>query len=226
MNRGIISPDKRIGFHSSSVRSTAPTASKVTSCTNRGLGAWASRSLRSTFGRLKTRRRRSQGALTSPKDSSLQRLPSEIGTTPEALVFQLDEQLNLARIQCLDRAAIRGKPGTLGSVIGADAQWIGVVGQVEGLHSHLQEQAFLPEVKGFHSSDIEIHKRWREEGVAPQTERASRNRIGRSPKDVRRIERIDWPATPYCEYRGHGNMFESLLEPRRSAFPFFYGQLE
>ena len=40
------------------------------------------------------------------------------------------------------------------------------VHQVEGFHSDLQEQAFLVEVEGLHGSDIGIHKRWREEGVA------------------------------------------------------------
>src|SRR5512145_1283620 len=139
----------------------------------------------------------------------------------EALVFQLDEQLNLARVQCLDRAAVRGEPGPLGGIVGTDTQWIGMVHQVEGLHSDLQEEAFLPEVKGLHGSDIEIHKRRRKKWIASQTERPSRDRIGRSPKDVRRVERVDWPATSYREYRGHGDMFQSLLEPARSALPFF-----
>ena len=37
------------------------------------------------------------------------------------LVVQLDKQLNLARIQYLDRAAVRGEPDPLGSIVGADA---------------------------------------------------------------------------------------------------------
>ena len=121
----------------------------------------------------------------------------------EALVFQLDEQLNLARIQCLDRAAVGGEPGALGGIVGADAQWIGMVHQVKGLHSHLQEQAFLPEVEGLHGSDIEIHKRWRQKWIASQTERPSRDRISPGSKDVCGVERIDWPSTAYRENRGY-----------------------
>ena len=83
------------------------------------------------------------------------------------LVFQLDEQLNLARVQGLERAAVRGESCSSGCIVRADAQWIGMIHQVEGFHSHLQKESFLPEVKRFIARRSRLTKAGDKNGLRP-----------------------------------------------------------